>query len=288
MGVFMERIEIIIFWLAVVTCGVSSIIYVKNFISKTENVLYSKIATIFGIISFISLTSVIAISWVRTGLHPFTGPFTTTLFYAVSVLGLFLLVEYFYLKKAEKLKLLGLFVMPFAVVLMLKAWQTYKFNELISPELKSFRVFIHISSALFAYGAFTMATFLAILYLFKERQLKSKSTSSIWKKFPSLETSDVLCYRTIAIGFVFSVILLLTGMITAQMVWGHMWDWGEPRMVSALVMTLIYGFYLYSREIMGWRGKRSSIIAIIGFIAALITYFAPYLMESIHRWGTGF
>ncbi len=284
----MERLEFILFWLALVLAGVSSIIYIRNFFVRREENIFIRLGSIAASISFFFLLLLLGIHWFRVGLHPFSGPFTARTFFAFSVIGIFLLIELLYSFKAVKTRFLGMFVMPVAVALMLFAWKSYQVSAEIPPKLKSFRVFIHVSSALIAYGAFTIATFLAIMYLLQEHQLRSKNPSQIWRKFPSLESSDELCFKAVAVGFVFSVILLLTGMLTAQMEWGKMWDWREPRMVLTLIMVIIYGVYLFTWEVMGWRGKKGSFLAIIGYLSAIFTYFVPYILKSMHVWGRGF
>lgn len=278
----MERLEFFAFWLALLTGGISSLAYLRNFFSRKEESFFISIATWSGIFCFTSLLGIILLRWIKTGAQPFADAFTARIFYALTIIGAYLIIELFYAAKLPKTRNLGLFVMPAGVSLILYALSSYTSAGEMPPELESARVFLHIASGLIAYGAYTVATFLAVTYLLLERQLKSKNPSHIWRKLPSLETSDDLCYKAILVGFIFSVVLVFSGMTSAAMIWGAMWDWGEPRLTITLIMVLIYGYYLFAREVMGWRGRNASILAIIGFIIALISYFGPFYLQGLH------
>lgn len=279
----------IIFWLALVSAGVTTLFYVRLFFIKGENTIYHRIASLFSIVTLISIAIVVALQWVRTGLHPFTGPFSAKVFYAFSVLLVFSVFDALYSKRVPRIKSVGVLIFPTVVLLMLLAWSQFEGSSSLPPALSSFRVFVHISSAILAYGSYTVGTIFAIIYLVQESQLKrKKGLQGTSQKLPSLETAELATHRALGIGLIFTVILLLTGMFTAQMVWGRMWDWREPREVSALIMFIVYSFYFIVRDILGLRGRKSSYVALIGFAVAIFTYFTPVLFTSLHAWGRGF
>lgn len=285
----MEKIEVIIFWLSLVFAGVTSLFYLRTFFVKSPETIYNKLATVFSFLTLASVTLVVVFQWIRTGLHPFTGPFSAKVFYAFSILIVFITFEVIYSKKVPRIKSVGVLIFPTVVLLLLIAWTQFEASSSLPPALNSFRVFVHISSAILAYGSYTVGTVFAIIYLVQERQLKTKKgLQSTSQKLPSLETAEVATHRALGIGFIFTLILLLTGMFTAQMVWGRMWDWREPREVSALIMLIVYGFYFLIRDIFSMRGRRSSYVALIAFAVAIFTYFTPLLFTSLHAWGRGF
>lgn len=278
----MERVEFFAFWLAVISGGISSLAYIRNFFSRKEESFLVQIATWSGIFCFAFLVLIVMLRWIGTGSQPFADPYTARIFYALTIIGAYLIIELFYATKLPKTRNLGMFVMPAGVGLMLYALSSYTAAGQMPPELENTRVFLHIASGLIAYGAFTVATFLAVMYLLLERQLKTKNPGQVWRKLPSLETSDDLCYKAILVGFIFSVVLVFSGMVSASMIWGVMWDWGEPRLMITLIMTLIYGYYLFAREVMGWRGRKACILAIVGFVIALLSYFGPLYLQGVH------
>jgi len=284
----MEKLEVFIFWLALVSASVTSLFYVRVFFVKGTESIYHQLANIFGSITLLSTALVVALQWARTGLHPFTGPFSAKVFYAFSILLVFFLFELKYSRRVPRIKTVGVLIYPTVVLLMLLAWSQFEVSSSIPPALTSFRVFVHITSAILAYGSYTVGTIFAIIYLVQERQLKQKKLQSTSQKLPSLETAELATHRALGIGLIFTVILLLTGMFTAQMVWGRMWDWREPREVSALMMLVVYSLYFIVRDVLSMRGRRSSYMALLGFLVAIFTYFTPALFLSLHAWGRGF
>lgn len=285
----MERAEVIIFWLSLVFAGVASLFYLRLFALKSSQQLYEKLATISSVLSLFSLFLVILIQWVRTGLHPFTGPFSAKVFYAFSIILVYTVFEAVYARRVPRIKAVGVLVFPAVVLLLLVAWTQFEATATLSPQLRSFRVFVHVSSAILAYGSYTLGTIFAVVYLAQERQLKSKKGLPLSsQRLPALETAETSTHRALGVGLVFTVVLLLTGMFTAQLVWGRMWDWGEPREVSALVMLIAYGAYFFVRDILGWKGRRSSYVALFAFLVAIFTYLTPVFFNSLHSWGRGF
>ncbi|GMK46264.1 MULTISPECIES: cytochrome c biogenesis protein CcsA [Paenibacillus] len=82
---------------------------------------------------------------------------------------------------------------------------------------------------------------------------------------------DEISYRAIAIGFpVFTLGALIFAMIWANIAWGRFWGW-DPKEVWALISWLYYSAYLHFRLSRGWQGKRSSWLAVIGFVVILFT-----------------
>jgi ABC-type uncharacterized transport system permease subunit len=285
----MEKLEVFLFWFALVFTGITFLFYIRLFFLKSTESIYHKLASIFSVLTLISIGAVVALQWARTGLHPFTGPFSAKVFYAFSILLVFLIFQLLYSKSISRIRSVGVLIFPTVLLLLLLAWSQFEASSSIPPALSSFRVFVHITSAILAYGSYTVGTIFAIIYLVQEKQLKEKKgLQSTIQKLPSLETAELATHRALGIGLIFTVILLLTGMFTAQMVWGRMWDWREPREVSALLMFIVYSLYFVVRDVLSMRGRRSSYIALIGFVVAIFTYFTPALFTSLHAWGRGF
>jgi len=110
---------------------------------------------------------------------------------------------------------------------------------------------------------------------------------SVIEKFNiSSEILDELTYKSIAIGFpIFTLGGLIFGAIWADQAWGTYWSW-DPKETWSLITWFVYAFYLHSRMIRGWRGKRVAIVAVIGFLAVIITYMGVNLLLSgLHSYG---
>jgi cytochrome c-type biogenesis protein CcsB len=102
----------------------------------------------------------------------------------------------------------------------------------------------------------------------------------------SADTLDEITYKSIAVGFpIFTLGGLIFGAIWADQAWGSYWSW-DPKETWSLITWFVYAFYLHSRMIRGWRGKRVAIVAVLGFLAVIITYLGVNLLLSgLHSYG---
>jgi cytochrome c-type biogenesis protein CcsB len=134
----------------------------------------------------------------------------------------------------------------------------------------------HVSSAIFAYATFAVSFAAAILFLVNQNRRVS------W--LPEPEMLDDIAFRAVTIGFPFLSLVLVLGSIWAYRAWGTYWSW-DPKETSALFTWLVYGVYLHTRSLRGWRGKRSAIILLFGFAAVVFTYYGNYFFGGLHAYG---
>ena len=102
----------------------------------------------------------------------------------------------------------------------------------------------------------------------------------------SAEMLDEITYKSIAIGFpIFTLGGLIFGAIWADQAWGTYWSW-DPKETWSLITWFVYAFYLHSRMLRGWRGKRVAVVAVVGFMAVIFTYLGVNLLLSgLHAYG---
>jgi len=108
---------------------------------------------------------------------------------------------------------------------------------------------------------------------------KGAAKPGFGKRLPSLDVLDEVSYRGIAFGFPLLTIGIITGAIWADQAWGRWWGW-DPKETWSLITWLFYGAYLHTRLTMGWRGRHSAILAVIGLVMVLITYLGVNLFLS--------
>ncbi|HPQ67999.1 MAG TPA: cytochrome c biogenesis protein CcsA [bacterium] len=110
---------------------------------------------------------------------------------------------------------------------------------------------------------------------------------AILNALPEVKIIDRLTYNTIMIGFPLMTLVIITGAIWANKAWGRYWGW-DPKETASLVTWGIYLLYLHTRLTQGWQGRRSMIIAVIGFVSVVFTYLGVNLLLSgLHAYATG-
>ncbi len=165
----------------------------------------------------------------------------------------------------------GVFVLPLVLSLTVYAGFLNSAIVPLPPALKSPWMAAHVSFCFISYACFTLALIFAVMFLWQEKELKSRKIDGFFFRLPSLEFLDRLGYRVVVFGFIFLSLGIVSGSVWAQQAWGSFWSW-DPKETWSLALWMLYLVYLHSRLMFGWRGKRSAYLAIIGFGIMLFTY----------------
>jgi cytochrome c-type biogenesis protein CcsB len=124
----------------------------------------------------------------------------------------------------------------------------------------------------------------SILYLFLERGIKKKRFSSISTRFPSLEVLDSINYKCMSYGFPFLTIGIITGSLWASMAWGSYWSW-DPKETWSLITWIVYAILIHNRLAIGWRGRKTAYMMIIGFFSILFTFLGiNFMIGGLHSY----
>jgi len=163
-------------------------------------------------------------------------------------------------------RLLGLVVMPLAVVLFLLAWAAGGAGDARRSEFGSGFLALHVGLVLAAFAAFTLAAGLAALYLWQERRLKRHEPGILRVRAPSLASLDRLAGRTVAAGLVALTLGVGIGFARLQ---------AEDRGLDAIIAVTILAWIVYASLLVlryewGWRGRRAAHLALLGFLLVLV------------------
>ena len=194
-----------------------------------------------------------------------------------AIAGLFALFQVKY-----NLKILGVFAAPLSAAATLAA--AFFATEPVQSGkiLESYWLLFHIVTVFLGDAAFALACGLGIIYLVQERTIKNKTHGFFFKRLPSLEFIDSTGYACVVVGFTLLTIGLFTGFVYAKTVWGRFWSW-DPKEVWSGITWLLYAALLHGRVSLGWRGKKAAIMAIIGFIVLMFTFFGVNFLLTVHH-----
>ncbi|MCS6817282.1 MAG: cytochrome c biogenesis protein CcsA [Blastocatellia bacterium] len=104
---------------------------------------------------------------------------------------------------------------------------------------------------------------------------------------PSLEVLDRLTYRAVTLAFPLLTLMVITGAVWANESWGRYWGW-DPKETWALITWLFYATFLHTRITHGWKGRRSAVLAVLGFVAVMFTYLGvSFLLPGLHSYAGG-
>src|SRR2546428_8147459 len=127
--------------------------------------------------------------------------------------------------------------------------------------------YLHVSSAIAAYGCFAVVLIGGVVYLWKENA-----------------AADRLARAAALVGLVFTTVTLVMGMISAEPIWGTVWTW-DARLTSTLVLWIIYAGYLLVRRLAapGRQAARfAAVVGIFGFVDVPVVYFSVTWWRTVH------
>ncbi len=201
----------------------------------------------------------------------FATPFESVmvLSWIVALIGLYLIV------RSPKPVAVGLFVLPIVLGLVLVAggFAPRESDWLDWGNTTVFWGTVH-GIFLLAGAVFTCVAFLAgVMYLVQMRRLKSKRPSRFGVALPSLEQTERINRGAITIAFPLLTFGLLIGMILSLATRGsgtgalseHVLKWSDPKVVSALLMWLVFAVLLHARFRPALRGRSVMVLTIVAF-----------------------
>lgn len=220
------------------------------------------------------------------------------------VAGYLVLVEGLY-----RIRTLGGFALAFSVLTMAIAVQfLYVGPQPLVPALNSYWRQIHVTTMIVSSSLLALGSILTILYLVKDRLERRSAPPPILGGstdldriedapphfeagadepvaalaerrdglLPPAATLDRIAYRTLAFAFPLWTFGIITGAIWAEEAWSRYWGW-DPKETWSFVTWVVFAGYLHARSTSGWKGRRAAVIALVGFISLLITYYAVNL-----------
>ena len=203
---------------------------------------------------------------------------------SLSIIGIALAGVFIGFKYKFNLKILGIFVSPLIVIIMIAAFSLPKNFLVQGAILKGFWLILHIFLIFTGEAALGLACGIGTLYLLQERAIKNKKRGFFYKRLPSLDFLDLSGYSCIIIGFTLLTAGLITGLIYAKLIWGQFWSW-DPKEIWSALTWFVYAALLHGRLTTGWQGKKSAIIAILGFAVIVFTFLGVNFLIGGHHQG---
>lgn len=131
-------------------------------------------------------------------------------------------------------------------------------------------LYLHVPAAEMAYVAFIVAAVSSAAYLWK------RTRSRAW---------DRVANASVELGVVFTGITLLTGMMWGRISWGVYWDWADARLVSTLLLFVMFLGYLAVRRLDGsdvQRARRSAVVCLVAILDVPLVHFSVEWFQTTH------
>ena len=210
-------------------------------------------------------------------------PPITNLHEYMTTLAWFAAFGYFFIVRTLKNDLVAAFTIAVILMLMfIAALLPGEGTRNLMPALRSYWLYIHVTAAAASEGLFAVGCIASVLYFVKSFLSPG---SRLREKLPHEPQLDAIAYRTIVVGYVlFTLGALFAGAIWAYRAWGSFWSW-DPKETSSLIVWIIYSAYLHLRINRGAQGRLPHLLSIVGFLAALATFFSSMFLGGLHSYG---
>lgn len=201
---------------------------------------------------------------------PWGNMFEFSLTGTALIIAIFLLVQLW-----QNLKFLGVFITGLTIILLGIATVNYYVPVVpLQPALQSYWLVLHVFVAISGTGFFALGAGLAVSQLVQTYRLGHSGAAKklrFMETLPDADRLEVLTYRVLLVGFVLWTFTLIAGAIWAERAWGRYWGW-DTKEVWTFIIWVIYAGYIHARATRGWRGARSSWLALIGFGAVMFNF----------------
>jgi cytochrome c-type biogenesis protein CcsB len=191
-----------------------------------------------------------------------------------------MLFNLFAIFRRRSLEPLLVFAAPFTLLMLGYALLNQPRFTTMSPVLDNLWMFVHVFFAWMAYGSYSVAAAVGVVYLLRGRkrfrEASPEQIPALLQRLPALPVLDELMYRFVIFGFVAHVVMISTGAIWARDLWGHYWSW-DPVETWSLLSALLYGLWIHLRLALHWHGARMAWLAVVTLVTVLFAFWGTNL-----------
>ncbi|HKJ67822.1 MAG TPA: cytochrome c biogenesis protein CcsA [bacterium] len=186
----------------------------------------------------------------------------------VWLFGLFYFIQEFLLREQE----FGVFVTAILSIVQTISILTVDYSRPLADILQNVMFEVHVAFMLFAYASFALGFIAALMYVILFKEIQGHRFGLFYSRLPSLEFLDKLNLRSVLIGLAFLTIGIGFGMLNAGEAWGFFWEW-DPKLTVVFINWVIYLVLGISHLLLNWRGQRTSLLSILGFLMVVFSFF---------------
>lgn len=197
------------------------------------------------------------------------------------VFGCALIIAYLGWRQRVGQTTLGAFVTPVALLASL--------YSLTAPPLHRYAhnpsglemqwLVVHVVTIVASYVALAFAFAASLIYLIQDHLLKRKQLRGLWQRLPSLQVADDVIYRATTFGVALMTLGLFLGVVWQLRHQAQYQVWSDPKVLFSLLTWAVFALYLGVRWRLGWRGRRTNLFVVYGFVLMVISFLgAPHLI----------
>lgn len=268
-------LELILFKLALAFCAICTFGYLFSLLIK--RVILARVSTWVLVVAFGFLTLNLLAAFINSPGSANLGSRAFFLFCAWVTAGLYLAFQF-----KTKTRLLGAFISPFILLLMITAAGEESGKSLLPQNLQSWLTTLHLFFAIIGEALFVLASCAGAMFIIQNSLLKHKKLGKMSRLLPSLNDLDRINHLCLLWGFPILTIGIIAGAVFAGLAWMPLWP-ADPKIIWSFAAWVIYGFLLHQRLAIGWKGSRMAVLSCAVFILFLASFLAVrFCFTTLH------
>lgn len=274
-------LEIVLTWVALTFYAAATAMSAIGVIFSKDSL--TKRAVTVSALGLVFQTASLGVRWERVGHGPYLGFYEVASALVLFVVAAFVVAAW----RNPRLAGAGIGIMPVALLLLGGSMLAQNSDMPMTAKLSSWWLFVHVTFANLAFGAFALSFGCAIVYVVRVRSAKGKWAKR-FEKLPAQDVLENLTVRFVLVGFLFWAMMIATGAIWANEAWGRYWGW-DPIETWSLIVGIVYAVYLHLRFTLKWQGERLAWYAIVAMPLALFALVGiPLAFNTPHAGIGGF
>lgn len=167
---------------------------------------------------------------------------------------------------------IGAFVTPLAVAVLLPAFVLHAHAGVVPEEGRRALLPVHIGIAILGVATFAVAAGVGVMYVLMERQMKGKNFGLLFSRLPPLQVLDEINRWLVVVGFIALSVTLATGVFVDPSLGWHL----DSKRIATLIGWGLFAVLLSARLLAGWRGRRVAFVTMAGFAILLVSFLSSY------------
>jgi ABC-type uncharacterized transport system permease subunit len=192
---------------------------------------------------------------------------------SMSVCAFLIAVSYLFVYWRYQFAGLSICIFPLVFLMTQVGSMEFPVSSWTDVRVRTAWLLLHIFLVLLGYAGLLLTAIASVFYLFRERQLKRKTTSKLFDRLPPLATLDNLITSSMGFGFVFLTLGVIVGSTWAFIEVGTSWL-AEGRIDISLITWVFYLVMIFLRMNAGWRGRKAAAMALCVLGLSVVTWIA--------------
>ncbi|MDR0826427.1 MAG: cytochrome c biogenesis protein [Desulfovibrio sp.] len=181
-----------------------------------------------------------------------------------------------YLAARYKLRhpFLGMTAAPLALLIYILSLRLTGLKNLLPDRLSALFFGLHIWSLYLSFALLALAFGAGLLFIYTEGRIKKKEPlAQFTQNMPALGVYDKINKGAVLAGFPLFTLGLMTGVIWAPLTQAVA---ANPKVMLSLFIWFLYALLFYQRTALGYRGKKTALMAVFIFGVSVLSVLFDY------------